>query len=58
MIIDIVCGVIIAAPTPWTTRKAMSQPISGSEPMLPEKPHRNENVVNTISPAMNTDFCP
>ena len=39
-----VCGVIMAAPRPWTTRAAMS--IS----TLPERPHHSEARVKTTSP--------
>jgi hypothetical protein len=58
VIIDIVCGVMRAAPMPCRARNAMSQPISGVLPSSPENPHRNENTVKTTSPATKTAFCP
>lgn len=44
--IAMVCGVMSAAPTPWTARARMS--IS----MLPESPHHRELSVNTARPMM------
>jgi hypothetical protein len=42
-----VCGMSMAAPTPWTARNAMSQPGLGA------KPHAAEAAVNTATPLMN-----
>ena len=44
VIVDSVCGVSSAAPSPCTTRAAIS--IS----MLPASPHHSEAAVNTASP--------
>lgn len=45
VMIAIVCGVISAAPSPWTARAAMS--IS----MVPEVAHHSDAAVNTTRPA-------
>ena len=42
-----VCGISMAAPSPWTARKAMSQPAPGA------KPHAADATVNTAIPATN-----
>jgi hypothetical protein len=44
VITAIVCGVIIAAPMPWTTRAMIS--IS----MLPLRPHHSEDAVKIARP--------
>jgi len=44
VITAIVCGVIIAAPRPCTTRAAMSIP------MLPVRPHHKEESVKIARP--------
>ena len=46
VIVVSVCGVNRAAPTPCTTRAAMSIPT------VPDSPHHSEAAVNTASPAM------
>ena len=43
--IAIVCGVIIAAPTPWNTRAMISPSI------VPVTPHHSEDRVKTVSPS-------
>jgi hypothetical protein len=48
----IVCGVIIEAPRPWTTRAAMSMPI------VPDSAHHSDAPVNRASPIMYIDFGP
>jgi hypothetical protein len=45
VMIAIVCGVIIEAPSPWKTR-AMIRPS-----MVPVMPHHSEESVNTLRPA-------
>ena len=45
VIVDRVCGVSSAAPTPWTTRAAIS--VS----MDPASPHHSEAAVKTASPS-------
>ena len=45
VMIAIVCGVIIAAPTPWNTR-AMIRPS-----IVPVTPHHSEDSVKTVSPS-------
>ena len=52
VIIDIVCGVIMPAPSPWTTRATMS--IS----TLPARPHHRLEAVNMARPAMYIVFIP
>ncbi len=47
-----VCGVMSAAPTPWTTRAAMSIPIE------PDSPHHADASVNTARPTTNTGLGP
>ena len=47
-----VCGVINAAPSPWTARAAMS--ISA----VPDSPHHRDAAVNTTMPARKTRFGP
>ena len=39
-----VCGISMAAPSPWTARNAMSQPGPGA------KPHAADAAVNTVIP--------
>jgi len=46
----IVCGDIIDAPRPWTTRAAMSQPIP--RPRVPVKPHHADDRVKMTRPIM------
>ena len=45
VMIAIVCGVIIEAPSPWKTRATIS--IS----MLPVSPHHSEDSVKTVRPS-------
>ena len=45
VIVDSVCGVSSAAPTPCNTRAAMSMP------MVSERPHHSEAAVNTARPS-------
>ena len=45
VMIAIVCGVIIEAPRPWTTRAMISISI------VDERPHHREASVNTANPA-------
>ncbi len=45
VIVDSVCGVSSAAPTPCKTRAAMSMP------MVPERPHHRDAAVNTVRPS-------
>ena len=42
-----VCGISMAAPSPWTARKPISQPTPGANP------HAAEAAVNTVIPATN-----
>ena len=44
VIVDSVCGVSSAAPTPCTTRAAISMP------MVPDRPHHSDAAVNTVRP--------
>ncbi len=44
VITAMVCGVIIAAPSPWNTRARISWPMSWVSP------HQPEETVNTVSP--------
>lgn len=44
VIVDNVCGVITPAPTPWTTRAAISMAA------LPASPHHTDATVNTARP--------
>ena len=46
VMVDKVCGVGRAAPTPWTTRATISMPT------LPDSPHHNDPAVNTPNPRM------
>ena len=52
VIIAIVCGVIIAPPTPCTARAAISQPIEGARPQAADA------SVKTTSPQTNTGLGP
>ena len=52
ILIAMVCGVMSAAPTPWTTRAAMS--IS----MEPDSPHQADASVKTARPTTNTGLGP
>ena len=52
VITAMVCGVIRAAPSPWTTRAATRVP------MLSAKPHQAEAAVNTTRPIMYIRFGP
>jgi hypothetical protein len=45
VIVDSVCGVSRAAPTPWTTRATISMP------MLSARPHHSDATVNTVKPS-------
>ena len=42
-----ICGIIAAAPAPWTNRAAMSAPMSGASPQA------SEASVNTATPSRN-----
>jgi hypothetical protein len=42
-----VCGISMAAPSPWTARKAISQPAPGASPQAAEA------IVNTVTPSAN-----
>ena len=45
VMIAIVCGVIMAAPSPWKTRATIRPS------MLPVRPHQSEDSVNTARPS-------
>jgi hypothetical protein len=52
VIVDRVCGVSIAAPTPCTTRATISMPI------VCDSPHHSDAAVNTASPIRYRFFGP
>ncbi len=48
VITAMVCGIITAAPSPWTTRAMMRPPI------VSVRPHKNDASVNTVNPTRYT----